>query len=136
MYSLIANFLFFSIERSTATCLKLLINSGADSVVSVTDVPHRYNPYSVMRMERGYLKPFLRISERKNLRQAKPVFYARNGAAIYAFTYKCLKEKKSIYGDRILPYAMKEEESVDIDSLIDLKLADALLKGKRKRKKV
>lgn len=112
--------------------LGTLINSDADSTVSVMEVPHQFNPYSVMKWEEGYLKLFLPYDERKNLRHLKPKFYARNGAAIYAFTYKCLVDKDSIYGEKILSYFMGREESVDIDSVFDLQQAEILLKNKQK----
>ena len=105
----------------------LLMSSNADSVVSVVNVPHRFNPYSVMRLEGGYLQPFMKYDENRNLRQKKPKMYARNGAAVYAFTYNCLEEKGSIYGDKIVPYQMAEEESIDIDGPFDMKLAERLL---------
>jgi len=108
--------------------LNLLINSNVDSIVSVVDVPHNCNPYSVMKLQNGYLKPFLKYNENMNLRQKKPIFYARNGAAIYAFTYNCLMKKNSIYGDKILPYFMKKEESIDIDDKFDLKIAEIFMR--------
>lgn len=108
--------------------LDMFINSEADSIVSVVEVPHQFNPYSVMKLEKGFLKPFLPYDERKNLRFLKPKFYARNGAAIYAFTYKCLIEKDSIYGDKILPYFMEKEESVDIDDMSDIVVAEGFLR--------
>jgi len=111
--------------------LELLISSGADSVVSVMEVPHQFNPYSIMRLKNGYLNPFLFYDERKNLRHLKPKFYARNGAAIYAFTYNCLIKKNSIYGEKILPYFMRKEESIDIDDAIDLIIAEAIIKRKK-----
>jgi N-acylneuraminate cytidylyltransferase len=105
-----------------------LAATDADSIVSVVPVPHNCNPYSVMRVEGGRLKPFLPYDEAKNLRQEKPVFYARNGAAIYAFTYRCLVEKNSIYGDEILPYVMTRDASFDIDDPLDLELCAYMLK--------
>jgi CMP-N,N'-diacetyllegionaminic acid synthase len=108
--------------------LESFINSGADSIVSVVEVPHQFNPYSVMKLEDDFLKPFLPFDERDNLRQLKPRFYARNGAAIYAFTYQCLVYKNSLYGNKILPYYMGKEESIDIDDMIDVLLAECLLK--------
>ena len=108
--------------------LNLLMSSDADSVVSVVEVPHNFNPYSVMKLKNGYLKPFLKYNENMNLRQKKPKFYARNGAAIYAFKFNCLIKKNSIYGDKILPYFMKREESIDIDEKFDLELAEVIIK--------
>lgn len=105
-----------------------LINSNADSIVSIIKVPHQFNPYSVMKLKDKYLIPFLSYDENKNNRKLKPIFYGRNGAAIYVFSYNCLIKKNSIYGDRILPYFMKKEESIDIDDELDLKFAEVILK--------
>jgi CMP-N,N'-diacetyllegionaminic acid synthase len=108
--------------------LKLLINSNADSVVSVTQVPHSYSPYSVMKLEGRYLTSFMRGNERNNLRQKKPKFYARNGPAILAFTYRCFVNMNSMYGKKILPYFMTKEKSVDIDDKFDFKVAEFIIK--------
>lgn len=114
-------------SRHIDEALSLLIDSGADSVVSVTEVPHNFNPYSVMKLEGDRLVPLMEHDEKMNLRQMKPVFYARNGAAVYAFTGSCLKTKKSIYGERIAPYLMKKEESIDIDDEFDLRVAEFIV---------
>jgi len=113
--------------RHIDEALAKLVNSDADSIVSVQEVPHQFNPYSVMKLEGEYLKPFLTYDERKNIRQLKPKFYARNGAAIYAFRYECLIKKNSIYGDKILPYFMRMIDSFDIDNLDDLKLIEMVI---------
>jgi len=114
--------------------LQKLINSKADSIVSVTKVPHNCNPTSLMRLEGQYLVPYLdTLNETNQIRQKKPLFYARNGAAIYAFTYECLIKKNSIYGDRIVPYEMKKEESLDIDDMFDLEIAAYLLAKRPER---
>ena len=105
----------------------LLVNSEVDSVVSVVEVPHNFNPFSIMKLEGDYLKPYLEYNENLNIRQMKPKFFARNGAAIYAFTYDCLINKNSLYGEKILPYFMKKEESIDIDEPFDMMLADCIL---------
>ena len=84
-----------------------------------------------MEMKDGFLRPFLKYDERKNIRQLKPVFYARNGAAIYAFTYECLMKKNSIYGDKILGYEMSREESVDVDDMLDMRVCELLIENRR-----
>jgi CMP-N-acetylneuraminic acid synthetase len=104
--------------------LKTFLNSDADSLVSVTEVPHNMNPYSVMKLQKdGTIKPFLKYDENDNLRQKKPIFYARNGAAIYICTYQCLMQKNSLYGDKIMPFFMSKETSFDLDDEIDWKIA-------------
>lgn len=109
----------------------LLNNPEADSVVSVTEVPHQYSPTSVMTIKNGLLHSYQEQDESKNLRQLKPRFWARNGAAIYAFRQKTIKEKKSIYGDVIIPYVMKIEESIDIDSHFDLQICSMMLNNRK-----
>lgn len=117
-------------ENHIDEALSILINSDADSIVSIVEVPHNFNPYSIMKLQGKYLSPYLLFDENKNLRQLKPVFYARNGAAIYAFTYNCLMNKHSIYGDKILPYLMEKESSIDVDDLFDLKLCEWILSSR------
>jgi CMP-N-acetylneuraminic acid synthetase len=117
-------------ENHIDEALSILINSDADSIVSIVEVPHNFNPYSIMKLQGKYLSPYLLFDENKNLRQFKPVFYARNGAAIYAFTYNCLMNKHSIYGDKILPYLMEKASSIDVDDLFDLKLCEWILSSR------
>jgi CMP-N,N'-diacetyllegionaminic acid synthase len=117
-------------ENHIDEALSILINSDADSIVSIVEVPHNFNPYSIMKLQGKYLSPYLLFDEKKNLRQFKPVFYARNGAAIYAFTYNCLMNKHSLYGDKILPYLMEKESSIDVDDLFDLKLCEWILSSR------
>ncbi len=107
--------------------LEALMASGADSVVSVVDVPHSFNPYSVMQLEGKHLKPFLKFNETNNIRQKKPLFYGRNGPAVLAFTNECLCVKNSTYGEKILAYVMKKQESIDIDDEFDFNFAKYIL---------
>ena len=107
----------------------LLADPRADSVVSAVEVPHLFSPYSIQRLVDSYLVDFWQepVDFDRFTRQAHPVLYARNGAAIYATRTQVLLEKDSIFGDRCLPYLMKPEESVDIDTPFDLFVAECLL---------
>ncbi|MFA4932782.1 MAG: acylneuraminate cytidylyltransferase family protein [Caldisericia bacterium] len=108
--------------------LRLLMNNpDADSVVSVTEVPHQYNPYFVMKIEDDLLKFYNEDAIKYTRRQGLPKAYSRNGA-IYAFRLETLNEKNSLYGDTCLPYIMSFEESVNIDSVYDFKIAEMLLR--------
>ena len=107
--------------------IQILIETDADSVVSVTEVPHQYNPCSIMKIEQGRLLSFMKGAEAYTRRQLKPVVYARNGAAIYAFRYETLIEKNSLYGDDCRPYLMSKADSVDIDDSIDFEFAEFIL---------
>lgn len=104
----------------------MLLESGADSVVSVVPVPHQFTPGSVMRVEDGQLKPY---EEGPSVlqRQNKPVLYARNGPAVLATRRSVLLDKDSLYGDDCRPFVMDEQSSVDIDGPNDLVFAEYLL---------
>src|SRR5207245_2783189 len=70
--------------RHIDEAIDLLVGSGADCVVSVTEVPHQYNPVSVLSIIDGILVPFLPgEGGRVQRRQEKPRVYARNGPAVY-----------------------------------------------------
>ena len=111
--------------------LDLLIrDAAADSVVSVVEVPHQFNPVSVMRLEAGRLTPFLPGPPILR-RQDKPEVYARNGPAILAVRADTLR-RGALYGATTLGYVMSAESSLDIDEPGDLWLAEQYL-GKEAR---
>ena len=98
----------------------------ADSLVSVVPIPHSMIPDSAMTLDTsGYLSPFAAGAVTLR-RQDKPIYYARNGAAIYITRKQHLKN--FIWGGRILPYIMGKLESIDIDDLEDWRLAEAALR--------
>jgi len=111
------------------TALERLVQADADTVVSVIEVPHRFHPYSLMQLQDGWLQDFWKesLSFDRFRRQNLPVLYARNGPAILASRVAVLFEHQSFYGPRVIPYVMRMEESVDIDTPLDLRLAEWLI---------
>jgi CMP-N-acetylneuraminic acid synthetase len=103
----------------------LLASSGADSVVTVVEVPHQYSPASVLRIDDGRLRPF-QDGPKPTRRQDKPRFYARNGPAVIAVKATVV-EAGSLYGDDSRPLVMPMRDSYDIDSADDLELIEILL---------
>ena len=106
----------------------ILIETGADSVVSVVEVPHNFSPISVMRIVEGRLEPFISQEEWVLRRQDKPQVYARNGPAVCALTYETLMKGSTLFGEDCRPYLMATEDSVDIDTLQDIAYATFLLR--------
>jgi CMP-N,N'-diacetyllegionaminic acid synthase len=98
--------------------IDLLEQSGADSVVSVVEVPHQFNPVSVMRLEGDRLQPFS-DGPLVTRRQDKPRVFARNGPAVVAVRTSVI-EGGSLYGDDCRALVMNSDESLDIDSPADL----------------
>ena len=108
----------------------LILESNADTVVSVQAVPHNFTPDSIMQIdENGYLKPFME-GELVLRRQEKPLVFARNGPAVLAVQRRVI-EADRLYGDHVLPLEMTSIESIDIDDETDLLMAEALLNLKR-----
>ncbi len=106
----------------------LLLETGADSVVTVVEVPHNFNPVSLLRIEDGRLVPWMAGEGNRILRrQDKPRVFARNGAAVYAVRRDVLMEEGSLFGRDCRPLVMAREESIDIDDESDLRIAAALL---------
>ena len=100
----------------------LLNESGADCVVSVTEVPHHYSPLSVMTLQSGKLAPYGGTATAVR-RQEKPQLYARNGPAVLAIRREALFAHDSLYAGDCRPLVMAPEESIDVDSPWDLELA-------------
>jgi CMP-N,N'-diacetyllegionaminic acid synthase len=107
--------------------VRLLLESGADSVVSVVEVPHRYRPVSLMELDGDRLVPL--VADAPARRQDKPVVYARNGPAVLALRPDRLGD--SLYGGDCRAYVMAERDSVDVDDPDDLRLAEVWLDERR-----
>lgn len=102
--------------------VRLLQGSGADSVVSVVEVPHHFTPASLMSLDSGRLSPYGGGTTAVR-RQDKPVLYARNGPAVLAMRRGALTAFDSLYAGDCRPLIMRPEESIDVDTHWDLALA-------------
>lgn len=118
-------------EHIDAAVEELLV-TGADSVVTVVEVPHQFNPVSVLRVEHGRLVPFASAEARPTRRQDKPRVFARNGPAVLAVRTAVVRGG-SLYGHDSRPLLMTTQESVDIDTLEDFELAEWLLTRRARR---
>jgi CMP-N,N'-diacetyllegionaminic acid synthase len=102
----------------------LLLDSGADSVVSVVEVPHAFRPASLMRLEGGRLVPL--DPDAPLLRQLKAPLYARNGPAVLALR----PGLEDLYGHDCRAYVMDARDSLDVDGPFELELADLLVRSR------
>ncbi len=107
-----------------------LADSGADSVVSVVEVPHQYSPVSVLRLDAGRLRPW-QEGATVTRRQDKPRLFARNGPAVLAVRAAVLRAG-SLYGHDCRPLVMTMRESYDIDTPDDLELIELLLSRRQR----
>lgn len=113
------------------SAIQLARTRNADSVVSVCEVSH--HPYWTMKLkDDGSLASFLdlnltELQQKYPRRQDLPKAYAENGA-IYLVRCSVLRESRTLYGTRLIGYVMPMERSLDIDTPLDLRLADEMLR--------
>jgi CMP-N,N'-diacetyllegionaminic acid synthase len=106
--------------------VSMLGETGADSVVTVVEVPRHLSPDYVMRIEGGRLKPFLPDGPRVTRRQDARPAYSRDGT-VYAFHPSTIERSGGIYGEDCRPLLIDACDSLSIDSLADWDEAERLL---------
>tara|TARA_Y100001970_G_scaffold292087_1_gene431870 strand:+ start:1786 stop:2433 length:648 start_codon:yes stop_codon:yes gene_type:complete len=107
--------------------LNMLINSNADSVISVVNVDN-YHPMKMKVFDKELLIDYSSPPVENPPRQSLPDIYIVNGA-IYATRRNILMNQNSFKGNKSLGYKMPIERSVNIDNHIDLKLANVMIKN-------
>ena len=103
--------------------VRLLLESAADCVVSVVEVPHQFRSDSLLALEGTRLVPLAETGSTR--RQEKTVVYARNGPAVLALRPERLGD--DFYGGDCRPFVMEPRDSIDIDGPFELELAELLL---------
>lgn len=106
--------------------VNMLNESKCDSVISVVEVPRHYVPDFVLKIEEGKLKPFLDAPLVTRRQDARPAF-SRDGT-IYAFWRDMFFEKHTIYGDDCRPILIPDHESCNLDTMMDWKEAEKMLR--------
>jgi CMP-N-acetylneuraminic acid synthetase len=106
--------------------VKMLRDTGADSVVTVVEVPRHLSPDYVMRIEDGRLRSFLPEGERVTRRQDARPAYSRDGT-VYAFRRSTIEKSGGIYGEDCRPLVIDPSDSLSIDSPADWDEAERLL---------
>ena len=107
--------------------LELLINSGADSVISVCDVGGKHPSTLYIESSGNKINPYIESNKKGVLRQQFKEVLWRNGA-VYAMKRDVLIKKDSLYGENIVGYRMSEKNSFNIDTLFDWDLTESYLK--------
>jgi CMP-N,N'-diacetyllegionaminic acid synthase len=103
-----------------------LVDTSADSVVTVVELPRHLSPDYVMRIADGRLHPFLpdgmAITRRQDARPA----YVRDGT-VYACWRETIERAGSIYGSDCRPLLVDAHDSLSIDSMDDWQEAERRL---------
>ena len=103
--------------------IELFFENGEVSVVSVCEVQD--HPILIRSIKNGKLIKLLNTSSTVR-RQDFDTFYRVNGS-IYINKANDLDKNTSL-NDNEMPYIMPQERSIDIDNLIDIKIAEIYLK--------
>lgn len=110
--------------------IKVFEESGKDALVSVAkfEEPH---PYKLKAIKDGQLVPFIAGKQSETPRQLLPQCYNLNGA-IYLNKVNFLEREKTFFAKETVPFIMPAERSVNIDTKLDLILAQTLLSTQSK----
>lgn len=107
--------------------IELYFKKKALAVVSVCPCAH--HPWWANTLpEDGRMHHFLRQEVFENNRQGLPQYYQLNGA-IYLADINFLRKNGNFYGPKTFAYVMPPERSIDIDTLLDFKLAECVLES-------
>lgn len=121
----------FRHQKDLEEAIRLFKVKGADSLISVREVPHTFNPHWVFEEKKdGFLKISTGESQIISRRQDLPKSYYRDGA-VYITKKEIILEQKSLYGNTIIHHEMKSSSRINIDTLADWQMAEAFLKENR-----
>lgn len=111
--------------------IALLERSGADSVLSATEVPAHAHPMRALRIDdTGAAVLFVTgepVRHRINRRQDLPAAWLMNGAIYVCRTHVLFAGQPSLYGDRVMVYRMPADRSLSIDDARDWEEAERAL---------
>lgn len=113
-------------EHDIDKAIEFLYSTKADAVVSVCEAEHSPLWYNTLP-ENLSMKNFLRDDLKGKMSQDLPTYYRVNGAIYISKVKRLLKENTFFLKDNIFAFLMDVKKSVDIDSLVDFKLAEILM---------
>jgi len=102
------------------------------AVVSVCELEHTFQWTGTLPANLN-MKNFISDSIKNTNRQELEIYYRLNGA-IYISEIVYLKENNGFLGSETYAFLMDRENSIDIDNIIDFKLAEILLKDRENEK--
>lgn len=107
--------------------ISLLIEKGAGAVISVTegDRKHLKSFFVIDGCLSGIVKNEFAFMNRQDL----PRIYLPNGA-LFVVTEPEFRKNGIMFSERTVPYVMEKERSVDIDTLEDIPVVEAVLSSR------
>jgi CMP-N-acetylneuraminic acid synthetase len=110
---------------------RLLADSGADSLASVSVIPHHYVPEKLLRLAGDGTIAGVdgrAVGEMVHRRQDLPTYHAFNGL-VFACRAELLRaDPPTLWGERVLGYVIDACYAVDLDEMADWAPAEARLR--------
>ncbi len=103
--------------------IQKLIDTGADSAVSIFEIDSTYHPIKVKKLEGDRVLPYCMEEPEGKRRQDLPKAYRRS-SAIYAMKRDLLMIGGKLFGDYVVGYVTPREYFVDIDTHFDWVVAE------------
>ena len=104
-------------------CYNLYFNNETDCVMSVSEVDHL--PHHMLIVQNNELIPLNPDGINKRRQDVKP-YYRHDGLVIVCNTSAFLKNRE-FYGLTTIPYSSPKERSLDIDNMLQWKVAETIL---------
>ncbi|WP_252223594.1 MULTISPECIES: acylneuraminate cytidylyltransferase family protein [unclassified Clostridium] len=114
-------------EQHIDEAIEKLVKSDFHGIISICE--SEVNPYWTNILKNESLKYFLEEGKNITRRQDLPKIYRYNGA-IYLAKTEALKREKTFEVENLTGYVMDRESSIDIDTEIDFKIAEIIMKNK------
>lgn len=112
--------------------IQKLIDTGADSAVSLVEFDKSMHPMKAKKLEGDKVLSYC-IEEVEGMRrQDIPVAYRRSGA-VYAMKRDLLLKDNRLYGDNVTGYIVSKERSIDIDEPFDWLKVEYMLEDLKKK---
>lgn len=109
------------------SAIELIVEEQGNSLISLCEVEE--NPILMRTLDDNKLNPILRFEGDNLRRQDLPRYYIFNGA-LYINKTEMLFSENTFVNDNSIPFIMDKRKSVDIDTILDAKLAEYILEEK------
>lgn len=118
----------FRDSEDLKSAIEKFTTQNADSLISVREVPHIYNPHWVYETgEDGFLKMAKTTDSIIPRRQDLPRAFHRDGS-VYLTKTEIILNEKSLYGKKITQHIMANSPNINIDTMEDWAAAETYAK--------
>ncbi len=105
-------------------CIERLLDSGADSVISVTETRECFG-----RIDDGKFEYLFKDQPRR--RQLRQPMYIES-STVYVTKTETLLKNKSVLGEKLFAVIAREDEAIDINTPLDFVIAEAVMQWREK----